>query len=192
MSNKAINTNASSALASEPVATAWDEGYRAGITDERESEANIGIAGFDAKVEPARNNPYRSAPPAAAQPDEPVTRMSSVAKRKAADLMASGYTVAGYVLERDGCKSAVLWDAAVRWITPTERHRLMHVEGSLIEQPAAARVPLTRDVVVEMLREAGYFGELSQRSADFVNGLRHGERAHGITGEAAGQEWPTE
>ncbi len=49
----------------EPVAQAWDEGYCAGIDDERTSEANIGIAGFDAKVEPARNNPYRTTPPAA-------------------------------------------------------------------------------------------------------------------------------
>jgi hypothetical protein len=49
----------------EPVVQAWDEGYRAGIDDERTSEANIGIAGFDAKVEPARNNPYRTTPPAA-------------------------------------------------------------------------------------------------------------------------------
>jgi hypothetical protein len=52
----------------EPVAQAWDEGYRAGIDDERTSEANIGIAGFDAKVEPARNNPYRTTPPAAPVP----------------------------------------------------------------------------------------------------------------------------
>ncbi|NCX55905.1 MAG: hypothetical protein EBW87_01710 [Burkholderiaceae bacterium] len=46
----------------EPVAKAWDEGYRAGINDERMSEANIGIAGFNAKVEPARNNPYLTTP----------------------------------------------------------------------------------------------------------------------------------
>ena len=40
------------------VAAAWDEGYRQGVQDERTSEANIGIAGFGAKVEPARQNPY--------------------------------------------------------------------------------------------------------------------------------------
>jgi hypothetical protein len=51
----------------EPVAQAWDEGYRAGIDDERTSEASIGIAGFGAKVEPARNNPYRTTTPAAQQ-----------------------------------------------------------------------------------------------------------------------------
>jgi hypothetical protein len=49
----------------EPVAQAWAEGYRAGIDDERTSEANIGIAGMGMKVEPARNNPYHTTPPAA-------------------------------------------------------------------------------------------------------------------------------
>lgn len=46
---------------SEPQAQAiaWDEGYAAGVNDERISECNIGIAGFDAKVNPARENPYR-------------------------------------------------------------------------------------------------------------------------------------
>ena len=48
----------------EPVAQAWAEGYRAGIDDERTSEANIGIAGMGMKVEPARNNPYHTTPPA--------------------------------------------------------------------------------------------------------------------------------
>ena len=47
----------------EPVALAWAEGYRMGIADERTSEANIGIAGFNAKVEPARENPYVTTPP---------------------------------------------------------------------------------------------------------------------------------
>lgn len=42
---------------------AWQEGYRQGVLDERTSEANIGIAGFGAKVEPARNNPYALAAP---------------------------------------------------------------------------------------------------------------------------------
>jgi hypothetical protein len=50
------------------VAQAWDEGYRAGVNDERMSEANIGIAGFDAKVEPARNNQYRTTLPAQPAP----------------------------------------------------------------------------------------------------------------------------
>lgn len=39
---------------------AWDDGYRLGVEDERNSEANIGVAGFGAKVNPARQNPYRA------------------------------------------------------------------------------------------------------------------------------------
>ena len=46
---------------SEDVAKAWAEGYQQGVNDERTSEASIGIAGFGAKVEPARQNPYRTA-----------------------------------------------------------------------------------------------------------------------------------
>ena len=45
------------ATPAEP-AQAWAEGYRAGVADERTSEANICIAGFGMKVEPARENPY--------------------------------------------------------------------------------------------------------------------------------------
>lgn len=41
----------------------WTEGYEQGIADERTSAANIGIAGFDAKVHPARVNPYESTAP---------------------------------------------------------------------------------------------------------------------------------
>ena len=47
----------------ELVALAWAEGYQMGIADERTSEANIGIAGFNAKVEPARENPYITTQP---------------------------------------------------------------------------------------------------------------------------------
>ena len=124
-----------------------------------------------------------TAPPAAAQPAD---RMSSVAKRKAADLMASGYEVAGYVLVRDGDRSAVLWDAAVRWITPADRHRLMHVEGSLIDPPAAARVPLTVaqmvDVVEPLCVDREVAEALVKTSMDEYRAI---EQAHGITGGAA-------
>jgi len=44
-------------------AKAWAEGYRMGVADERTSEANIGIAGFNAKVEPDRQNPYGTPQP---------------------------------------------------------------------------------------------------------------------------------
>ena len=44
--------------ASKPLSDAWQEGYKAGVEDERISESNIGIAGYGAKVNPARQNPY--------------------------------------------------------------------------------------------------------------------------------------
>lgn len=43
---------------SEDTVKAWAKGYAQGVADERTSEANIGIAGFNCKVEPARENPY--------------------------------------------------------------------------------------------------------------------------------------
>ncbi len=61
------NNDMREALAAR-LARAWAEGYQAGINDERASEANIGIAGFGAKVQPARNNPYAAAPAPVAQP----------------------------------------------------------------------------------------------------------------------------
>lgn len=39
-------------------AEVWAEAYKQGVEDERTSEANIGIAGFGAKANPARQNPY--------------------------------------------------------------------------------------------------------------------------------------
>ena len=57
---QALRTAIEQAEKQESVAQAWDEGYRTGINDERMSEANIGIAGFGANVEPARINPYRA------------------------------------------------------------------------------------------------------------------------------------
>ena len=41
------------------LAEAWEKGYAAGVSDERTSDANIGVCGFGAKIEPARENPYK-------------------------------------------------------------------------------------------------------------------------------------
>lgn len=51
-------------------AEAWQQGYHQGVQDERTSEANIGIAGFGAKVEPARINPYLPQQPVAVDAHE--------------------------------------------------------------------------------------------------------------------------
>ncbi|MCX7504509.1 hypothetical protein [Delftia tsuruhatensis] len=34
----------------------------------------------------------------------------------------------------------------------------------------------------ELMAEAGYLGASAESRADFINGIRHGEVAHGITG----------
>lgn len=40
--------------------------------------------------------------------------------------------------------------------------------------------PLGRDTVKAVMSEAGYIHVSEQSKADFINGLRHGEKAHGI------------
>ncbi|MBU0890768.1 MAG: hypothetical protein KKH21_07740 [Gammaproteobacteria bacterium] len=53
-------------------------------------------------------------------------------------------------------------------------------------QAQAGAVPLTRDQVKAILVESGYDGAAAQHRADFINGLRHGEAAHGITHKEGG------
>ena len=59
-------------------------------------------------------------------------KMSGVAQRKARDLAAQGYTAVGYTMTKPGDRTAVLIDAAVRWLTPDQQHKLMFVEGSTV------------------------------------------------------------
>ena len=51
-----------------------------------------------------------------------------------------------------------------------------------------AQQPLSRDAVKAILTEAGYDTVNVQGRCDFIAGLRHGESAHGITGNATAQE----
>lgn len=46
--------------------------------------------------------------------------------------------------------------------------------------PQPKREPLTRERVKEICAEAGYETTNMQARADFINGIRHGEAAHGI------------
>lgn len=73
---------------------------------------------------------------------EPVAHISGVARYKVNSLIEQGYRVCGYTMEREGHRSAVLFDAAVRWLTDEQRHALMFVEGSVICNPPAQRVEL--------------------------------------------------
>lgn len=64
------------------------------------------------------------------------TVLSGVARHKVKDLIASGYRICGYTMERPGHRSAVVFDAAVRWLDNDQRHTLMFVEGSRVQAPA--------------------------------------------------------
>lgn len=48
-------------------------------------------------------------------------------------------------------------------------------------QPAAPAIPLTREQVKGLCESAGYDMTSMQERADFINGIRHAEAAHGIT-----------
>ena len=47
-----------------------------------------------------------------------------------------------------------------------------------------AREPLTREQVKALTKETGYDTASRQERADFINGIRHAEAAHGIKGDA--------
>jgi len=59
-------------------------------------------------------------------------------------------------------------------------------------QPQAGAVPLTPERVKEIVRGAGYdqCGIPDTERAAFINGLRHGEQAHGIKGGQHGEAKP--
>ena len=69
---------------------------------------------------------------------------------------------------------------------PMRKYDLSEIEQRLRMLASApsgpARVPLTRERVKEIVRGAGYdqCGIPDTERAAFINGLRHGERAHGI------------
>ncbi len=49
--------------------------------------------------------------------------------------------------------------------------------------------PLTREQVNGILSGSGYDTATAQERADFINGIRHSEIAHGITGEKNEAAW---
>ncbi len=66
-----------------------------------------------------------------------------------------------------------------------QQHRMqaqMHAQATQQLAELEARKPLPPARVDELMAEAGYLGASAESRADFINGLRHAERAHGITG----------
>lgn len=84
------------------LASAWADGYQLGVLDERTSESNIGVAGFGAKVEPARQNPYGDTPAEAQQAEvEPLT--DEIVSDRAREMVKGSKSVNWLIrtLERD-------------------------------------------------------------------------------------------
>lgn len=61
-----------------------------------------------------------------------------------------------------------------------EAQRLISDRAIALAKELEARKPLPPARVDELLDVAGYFGASARERADFINGLRHGEGAHGI------------
>jgi hypothetical protein len=162
-----LSAHAQPAPVQEPVAQAWDEGYRAGIDDERTSEASIGIAGFDAKVEPARNNPYRTTPPAQPAP-VPLTARELELIDGMIEVQLDHAKRCDSIANRTMAERQKGWDM--------ERVALLQ---KIRATPPAAPVPLTDDQIEDLLSEANR-GFCIERE-DYFKAFRDAEAAHGIT-----------
>lgn len=73
-----------------------------------------------------------------AAPAEPVVAQTPIAARKVAALIEQGWKPVGYVMDKDGERTAITVDAAVAWLTAQEVYRLMFIDGRVVELPADA------------------------------------------------------
>jgi len=167
-------TTTSSQPEHEPVALAWAEGYRMGIADERTSEANIGIAGFNAKVEPARENPYVTTTPQQEAKDEPVAWMHTkidgvVVPHRPADL------------NRHPDRWTALYKDPKPCPTCEALARTVMLDQTSHDATPPQRKPLT-DEEIEKISEPFWDGHLGYGYADFdsLGFARAIEAAHGI------------
>ena len=88
---------------------------------------------------------------------------------------------------------ADLSDDLMQWLNARRDLRVSEVIHELAERIAADRAlnaapaqPLTDEQIKAVVADAGYQNAHPEPRADFINGIRHGERAHGITGEQHG------
>ena len=70
----------------------------------------------------------------------------------------------------------------VNWRTKPPAHGTPLYTTPQPTQMQAGAVPLTRDQVKAILVESGYYNADAQHKSHFMNGIRHGEAAHGIKG----------
>ena len=159
---------------SEPatLAKAWADGYRLGVADERTSEANIGIAGFDAKVKPARNNPYGTPSAAVSEPVAWRTQAAIWLRRKANEQQAINKKYPRHV----ECYPS--WETKVRdlnWLADDLEREQESAPYGLDATPAEAK-PLTDDKVREI------YGRdlMDYRDGDYMRFARAIEQAHNI------------
>ncbi len=75
---------------------------------------------------------------AEAKPAEPVVTQTPIAARKVAALIEQGWKPVGYVMDKEGERTAITIDAAVAWLTTQDVYRLMFIDGRVVELPAAA------------------------------------------------------
>lgn len=68
----------------------------------------------------------------------------------------------------------------VNWRTKPPAHGTPLYTTPQPTQTQAWAVPLTRDQVKAILVESGYYDADAQHKSHFMNGIRHGEAAHGI------------
>ena len=171
------------------VAQAWEEGYRAGINDERISESNIDIAGFGAKLQPARANPYGAAPAPVARPVATVSeceacftpdvcQLRGTCDHYAAEQLRVAPAAPAPVAPRFG--SVDLLIEALDWcVAEINRDSPACVNGRAVLEavkgvPAPVTQPLTCEQIVKIAVECH---RVSPSEFYFARAI---ERAHGI------------
>lgn len=115
---------------------------------------------------------------------------------------AAAIKFARAVLEKWGTPAPVGAEPVAWWIPKAEQFALADKSGDrpfakawdplyATPQPTQAQagaVPLTREQVKAICVESGYETATLQERADFINGIRHAERHHGIKGGQHGTD----
>jgi hypothetical protein len=148
-----------------------DDFMRQKLIDTREA-ARAALAAYEAEAKPA----------------EPVVTQTPIAARKVAALIEQGWKPVGYVMDKEGERTAITIDAAVAWLTTQDVYRLMFIDGRVVELPAAAPAapaPLTDAQIVAL--GAGQTLPNQTFTVTAADGIARAiERAHGIAASKGG------